>query len=168
MTQSPAVPPAHFEDIDSAMAALRAHGLRVTMARRAVLRALFAASEPVSVEAILASAAAEGTALDAASVYRNLESFERAGVARHVHLGHGAGVYALIGGGEFEYLYCERCGAARAIDPGELDDVRALVRSRFGHSARFTHFPIVGLCASCTAATAGRTRGGGAGGGGAG
>jgi Fur family transcriptional regulator, ferric uptake regulator len=138
-----------FEDIDSAIAALRAQGLRVTMARRAILQALFAADGPLPVEAIVRAAGEQDSSLDAASVYRNLEAFEQAGIARHVHLGHGPGLYALVGEGEREYLHCERCGATRAIDPAELDEVRALVRERFGYSARFTHFPIVGLCSGC-------------------
>lgn len=134
------------------MAALRERGLRVTVPRRLILQALFAArGAPLSVEAIARRAGAHGAPLDAASVYRNLESFERVGVVRHVHLGHGPGLYALAGGGEREHLYCERCGASRTVEPHELDDVRGLIAERFGYRARFTHFPIVGLCADCAA-----------------
>ena len=151
MTLSPSVPRAQFEDIESAIAALRAQGLRVTMARRAILQALFAADGPLAVEAIVRAAGEHEGSLDAASLYRNLEAFEQAGIVRHVHLGHGPGLYALVGEGEREYLHCERCGATRAVVPAELDGVRALVAERFGYSARFTHFPIVGLCANCAA-----------------
>jgi Fur family ferric uptake transcriptional regulator len=154
VTLSPSVPRVQFEDIESAVAALRAQGLRVTMARRAILQALFAAAGPLPVEAIVGAAGAQESSLDAASVYRNLEAFEHAGIVRHVHLGHGPGLYALVGEGEREYLYCERCGSARAVAPEELDGVRALVVERFGYSARFTHFPIVGLCADCAVAGA--------------
>jgi len=134
MTTSPAVPRVQFADLDSALAALRAAGLRVTLARRVILQALFAADEPLSAEAILTRAATPELALDAASVYRNLEAFEHAGVVRHVHLGHGAGLYALIGEGEREYLYCERCGATRSLAPRQLDEIRTLLRERFGHA----------------------------------
>jgi Fur family transcriptional regulator, ferric uptake regulator len=149
VTLSPPVPRVQFEDIESALAAMRAQGLRVTLARRLILQALFAAEGPLAVEAIVRMAGEQESSLDAASVYRNLEAFEHAGIVRHVHLGHGPGLYALVGEGEREYLYCERCGAARAVSPVELDEVRALVEERFGYSARFTHFPIVGLCAGC-------------------
>ena len=93
-------------------------------------------------------------ALDAASVYRSLEAFEQAGVVRHVHLGHGPALYALVGEGEREYLYCDRCGSALAVAPQQLDEVRELVAARFGYGARFTHFPIVGLCHCVRAARA--------------
>ena len=68
-----------------------------------------------------------------------------------MHLGHGPGLYALVGAGEREYLYCERCGDVRAVDPSELDPVRARIRELHGLEARFTHFPIVGLCEECAA-----------------
>jgi hypothetical protein len=30
-----------------------------------------------------------------------------------------------------------------------MDPVRAQIRKRFGYEARFSHFPILGLCADC-------------------
>ncbi len=127
------------------------------MARRRILQALFAAPGPLSAEKITEAARSvpakdegQDASLDAASVYRNLEAFERAGVVRHVHLGHGPGLYALVGEGEREYLYCECCHTAVGVAPVELDDLREQIRERFGYGARFTHFPIVGVCKRCS------------------
>jgi Fur family ferric uptake transcriptional regulator len=89
---------------------------------------------------------------DLASTYRNLETLERHGVVRHVHLGHGPGRYALSGAGEREYLVCERCGALRAVRPAELDAIREHIRVTFGYVTRFSHFPLVGRCSTCAAA----------------
>ncbi len=154
MTISPPSTREHFDDLDAALGALRRRGLRVSAVRRLILQALFAARAPLSAESIVRAVDDAHGALDAASVYRNLETFEQAGIVRHVHLGHGAGQYALVGAGELEHLHCERCGATHSVDVAELDDVRALVHERFGFSARFTHFPIVGLCADCLQAAA--------------
>ena len=63
------------------------------------------------------------------------------------------GLYALTGGAEREYLACERCDRVTALDAEQLDEVRALIEREFGYRARFSHFPIVGLCADCAAAT---------------
>jgi Fur family transcriptional regulator, ferric uptake regulator len=144
MTEAPRVPTLAFTGLDEALAALRERGLRISTPRRLVLEALFAADGPVSAEQL-----ATGLGLDLASVYRNLEALEAQGVVRHVHLGHGPGLHALVVPGEREYTYCEGCGAVRAVAPAELDPVRALIRERFGLEARFTHFPIVGLCTAC-------------------
>jgi Fur family transcriptional regulator, ferric uptake regulator len=148
MTDSSLTPTLRFDSPETVLNALRGHGLRISTARRVVVQALFAAEGPLSADEI-ASGEDAGFPVDLASVYRNLETLEELGVVRHVHAGHSAGRYALTGKGESEYLACERCGALTEIQPGELDEVRALVRQRFGYEAHFTHFPIVGRCSEC-------------------
>ena len=144
MTSAPDVEPVAFGDLRGAVNVLRDRGLRLSTSRRLVLEALFQANGPLSAEQL-----AEQRGLDLASVYRNLETLERFGLARHVHFGHGPGLYVLVGRGEREYLFCERCRTARAVEPAELDAVRAQIKRKFGHEARFTHFAIVGTCAQC-------------------
>jgi Fur family transcriptional regulator, ferric uptake regulator len=152
VTSSPRVEPLPFATLDDVAAAIRAGGGRLTAARRMILETLFGAEGPVSVEHIAERLAERGTAFDPTSIYRNLERMEALGVVRHVHLGHGPGLYSLVGGGVREYLVCERCGRARAVEPRELDAVRGAIRSRFGYDARFSHFPITGLCPKCAGA----------------
>ena len=144
MTASHHVAPLEIADVDGAIAALRERGLRVTSSRRLVLEALFAAPEPLS-----ADRGARHANLDLASVYRNLEAFERLGLARHVHLGHGPGLYALSCRGEHEYLFCDRCGEVLELDRTQLDSVRASVSEVSGYDVTFTHFALVGRCARC-------------------
>lgn len=144
MTTSPGVSPLPVSSLADAIDALHERGLRVSGARRLMLQALLDADEPVSAEQV-----ARALDLDAASVHRNLETLERHGLVRHVHLGHGPGLYALLGRGEYEYLYCERCRAVEALAPKELDPVRRRIRERYGYEARFSHFPIAGLCPNC-------------------
>ena len=144
MTEAPDVAPLAFGDLADAVKKLRKAGLRLTTARRLALEALFAADVPLSAEEI-----AVRSSLDLTSVYRNLETLERHGFARHVHLGHGPGRYELVGRGEHEYLFCESCGEVRPLSSGELDPIRAQLRQQFGYETRFTHFPIVGRCKKC-------------------
>jgi Fur family ferric uptake transcriptional regulator len=151
MTVAPDAPPLACGNLDEAVAVLRERGFRITASRRLVLEALFAADGPVSAEQITL-----GCRLDMTSVYRNLETLERQGLVRHFHLGHGPGLYALVGVGEREYLFCERCGAVKALSPRELDPIREQVRDRFGYAARFTHFPIVGACPACAQGHSGK------------
>jgi Fur family transcriptional regulator, ferric uptake regulator len=144
-TISSSAPPLTCGTVAEAIAALRERGLRLSSSRRLVLEALFEADGPVSAEHI-----ARRLSLDPSSVYRNLETFERHGLTRHVHLGHGPGLYVLHGHDEREYLCCELCGSVRAVAREELDPVRESIRERFGYEARFTHFAIVGTCPQCT------------------
>ena len=135
-------------DLDSAIEAVRAGGLRVSTARRLLLEQLWQTSEPQTAEQL---SDAIGESSDVASVYRNLEALEKLGLIRHFHLGHGPGLYARSSLGRREYLICDACGAHRSVDPARLDEVRELIRSDFGHEASFTHFPIAGLCPECAA-----------------
>jgi Fur family transcriptional regulator, ferric uptake regulator len=136
-------------DLESAVGALRAKGLRVSAARRLVLEALYGAPGPVTAEQIADGLAGKLPRSDLASVYRNLETLEDVGLIRHFHLGHGPGLYAPSGAGQREYLVCDSCNTVTAVDAEEMEPVRALIEKRFGYEARFSHFPILGLCAEC-------------------
>ena len=142
MTRAPHTEPLPFRDIDDIAAALRAGGGRLTTPRRLVLEALFAADEPLSAEEI-----AGRRRLELTSVYRNLEHLEELGVVRHVHVGHGPGLYALAAGRE--YLVCESCAAVTVVDAARLERAREAIRAEFGFEPRFSHFPIHGLCERC-------------------
>ena len=151
MTTAPESPDVAFEDVRGAFDRLREQRFRLSSARRLVLEALFSAEEPASADALAERLSRGGLPADLASVYRNLETLERAGIVRHVHFGHGAGLYTLAGGRERGYLHCERCGRIDTIEPAQLNRIRDAIRRHIGYHARFTHFPIVGLCATCAA-----------------
>jgi Fe2+ or Zn2+ uptake regulation protein len=142
-------PTLRFESADSVLRTLRERGLRISTARRLVVNHLFEVGAPASAQQI--AAGLDRTPLDLASVYRNLETLEEHGVVRHFHAGHGPGRYVLVGGGEREYLACDRCGAIEDVDSSELDGLREDVQERFGYEVGFTHFPMVGLCPRCAA-----------------
>jgi Fur family transcriptional regulator, ferric uptake regulator len=144
MTIAPDVPRLVVSDPEQAIHALRESGLRISTPRRLVIEALFEADGPVSAPVL-----AQRLTLEESSVYRNLEVLERHGLTRHVHLGHGPGLYALVGRDDGEYLYCERCGKVTVLRADELEPVRDEIRERFGHTPRFTHFAIVGTCEDC-------------------
>jgi Fe2+ or Zn2+ uptake regulation protein len=120
---------------------VRAHGLRVSSARRCVLEALLATDRPLTAEELAGGG-------DLASVYRNLETLEAIGIVRHVHLGHGPGRYALAArsGG---WATCEACGTSTLLTPAALAPIRAAIMQATGFDASFEHFPIVGRCAVC-------------------
>ena len=149
MTAAPLTPLVLVESVEAAETALRKSGLRVSAARRVVLAALFHAGRPLSAEAIADGVPGRVPRSDLTSVYRNLETLEALGLVRHVHLGHGPGLYALTRDPEHEYLVCDGCRTVVALEAGELDDIRTLIREQHGFVAGFRHFPLVGLCASC-------------------
>jgi Fur family ferric uptake transcriptional regulator len=135
--------------IDTAVAAVRARGLRVSTARRLVLEALFAAGEPVTAERIAAGLDGRMPRSDLGSVYRNLETLERLGLVRRLHAAHGAALYAIAHGDDEGFLACERCGEIKPANPHAVAVIRGAVRKAFGYDASFGSFPIVGVCPRC-------------------
>jgi Fur family transcriptional regulator, ferric uptake regulator len=144
MTRAADVPGVRATDAADAVELLRRSGTRLSTVRRLIVEALFHAHGPVS-----ASELAQRLHLEESSVYRNLEMLEQHGLARHVHLGHGPGLYARIGKDDDEYLFCERCGKVTVLASDELAPIREELESRFGHSPRFSHFALVGVCEDC-------------------
>lgn len=142
---SPAV---QVEGVEDACELLRARGLRLSAARRLVIEALVGAARPVRAEEIAGGLGGRLPRSDLASVYRNLETLESHGLVRHLHLGHGPGLYALAGE-ERELLLCESCFRYVAVEPERLDGIRTALLEATGWQARFSHFPLTGLCPGC-------------------
>ena len=97
--------------VETAANDLRSRGLRFSTARRLLLEALFAAGRPLTAEQLAAGIDGRMPRSDLASVYRNLEVLEELGLVRHVHLGHGPGLYGPATSVEVEYVACHGCGA---------------------------------------------------------
>jgi Fur family transcriptional regulator, ferric uptake regulator len=136
----------------AAIAALRAHRLRISAARRVVLEALFAAGGPATADELAAGIPGFVPESDLASMYRNLETLEEVGIVRHVHFGHGPGRYVLSEAADRGYVYCQRCGAFEQLPAGTLAALRDVVRRGTSYEPRFTHFPVGGVCEACRAA----------------
>ena len=144
MTRAAHTTPLAIHGLEDVFAAVRERGGRVSLPRRVLLDALFAADAPVTAESL-----AGDLQLGVGSVYRNLEYLEGLGVVRHFHLGHRAGLYVLAGRAAQEYLVCEACERVVAVAPAQLDGVRRVVREALDFEASFDHFPMFGRCADC-------------------
>jgi Fur family ferric uptake transcriptional regulator len=149
MTFAPRREPLDFKDIDDVAAEFRKRGGRLTLPRRLVLEALFAAEGPISAEYIASGGHGRRQRLEPTSVYRNLERLEALGVVRHLHLGQGPGLYTLTSRREVEYLVCDRCGRITTVEATQLNAVRDIVREQVGYHAHFDHYPLHGLCDQC-------------------
>lgn len=132
------------EGFEQAAALLRSNGLRLSSSRRIVLEGLLQAEGPISADFL-----ASDRGCDLPTAYRNLDLFERLGMVRHVHIGHGPGLYALVGDEDPTYLVCEGCGRVDRLPLGDVESVRKRIAGSTGFEAHFTHFPILGLCSGC-------------------
>jgi len=133
---------------DSAAALLKVHGLRVTAAREAIIEALAAAHDPLSIEALLTRLPKK--AADQATVYRTLESFMEKGIVRQVVLSPERALYELAGD-DHHHIVCVRCGRIEHI---ELKDCAHFEKDALKASAQFKTIErhaleLYGLCTTC-------------------
>jgi Fur family ferric uptake transcriptional regulator len=137
-------------DVAEALARLRAHGGRVTQARRAIIQVLAAAGGHLTAEELLAAMAEHDASVHRATIYRTLDALERVGVIEHVHLGHGSAVFHLVGSSHY-HLSCERCGTVIEVPESIFSASIATITERWGFHPRLSHFAIIGVCAECAA-----------------
>jgi Fe2+ or Zn2+ uptake regulation protein len=127
---------------------LRADGVRVTAARRAVVDALLDADAHVTAEDVAQAVHASNPEVHRSTIYRTLDALERLGVVDHVHLGHGRAVYHLADE-QHQHLVCEACGAVVEVPDALFDDLGQALRRRYGFAIRPHHFAVLGRCRAC-------------------
>lgn len=154
------------DDVERLLAILRAHGERVTPARRAVIGVLAETSEHLSADDIalrveqrqVAVAASAEKAVRKRSgahrttIYRALETLHELGIVRYVHLGHGATTYHLadpLSADPHLHAQCGRCGRIEDVSPTLLERARATLVTEQGFQLLPTHAALLGLCADC-------------------
>lgn len=137
-----------LEALDGLVARLRSDGVRITTARRLVLRALVDGPTHPSADELLTAVRSMAPDVHASTVYRNLEELERLGVIVHTHLGHGAATYHLATEAH-GHLVCERCGLALEAPQDLVDEMALGALERLGFVLRPYHFAVLGLCAAC-------------------
>jgi len=130
--------------VDTVLAQIRAHGGRITTARRQVVAALLDATDHASAEAIAERVGRDHPEIHLTTVYRTLESLEAMGIVDHTHLGHGAAVYHL--GELHQHLACEVCGKLTDIPASVLDDLRVTLARDHRFVLHVGHFALLGRC----------------------
>lgn len=134
---------------ETLLSSLRASGLRITGARRAVCEVLAESHDDHLSAADLHQRVEQltGAPVDPSTIYRTIDVLEQAGHLQHVHFGHGPGVVHLIEG-QHHHVVCESCG--RTVDLA-LDELGALVRLLESHDYTLgsVHFALVARCRTC-------------------
>ncbi len=135
--------------------ALRAAGLRLTGARRAVIGVLEEQrAEHLSAEDIHRLAKAAGRRLDLASVYRTMNVLAELGLVHRADLAHSHAHFE-IDHGEEAHLICTRCG--ETIEAADQQDVAAAL-ARLAEAQGFAlgrfRVEVEGTCERCRTALA--------------
>jgi Fe2+ or Zn2+ uptake regulation protein len=136
-----------------ATARLRADGQRYTAGRRALVDALAASGQPVTIPQLLE----RGRGLAQSSVYRNLAVLERASVVHRIVTADDFARYELAEGlteHHHHHLICDRCGEVTDFTlpssvEAQLDTAAAKVARSTGFAVDRHQLDLVGTCPSC-------------------
>ncbi len=130
---------------------LRERKLKVTPARIAILGAFSAQCEPMSAEAV--GKKLKRKEINLVTIYRTLESFEKAGILSRVDL-HQDSVHYELRGHHHHHIVCTNCGR---IGEFEACGVAEFVRDVLKHSSAFKRvdqhsLELFGICTACVKA----------------
>lgn len=138
---------------DDLVAALRREGLRVTRPRRAVCAVLASShGEHLSAPGIYErTRTTAGSEVDESTVYRTLETLEKAGLVTHTHVPSGASVYHLADEPPHQHLVCSVCGTTVSLPESDLEGFVDQVRAQTGFELDPVHVALTGICGDCAA-----------------
>lgn len=138
-------------DFADVMGLLRAHGLRMTPQRRAIVSEVMRAQGHISPTQIARKVQEEMPGVNPSTVYRTLATLEEIGVLSHSHLESGA-EYHRKEEAEHVHLTCGNCGRDDALSLKEARALQELIHRHHGFVADLTHFAITGRCKACAPA----------------
>jgi Fur family ferric uptake transcriptional regulator len=138
--------PRRLEDV----AAIRAHGRRVTRQRALIWDALVRAEgSHLSAREIAEAVQAAEPELHQATIYRALDVFVGDGLVRRTEFGDGRALYEIAAEHRHHHVVCTACGAVVHVHDETLQDARARVERESGFVLADTELTFYGTCASC-------------------
>jgi Fur family ferric uptake transcriptional regulator len=144
-----AIPKYSGQDRKELQKMLRDSGFRSTEGRLALIAALKHSHKPIPVAGL---AQRLGARLDEVNIYRALESFAKAGIARRVDLQHGHTHYELNDNTrDHHHMVCTSCSKVEDFEGCDYEKLAQKVLKRVtGFSRIESHsFELFGLCNTC-------------------
>ena len=138
---------------EHAIGQLRDAGIRLTPQRALVLDVVYHSDGHLTADEVFAQVRAQSPSVDLSTVYRNLLFLRQQGLIGDLRLeGQPARFEAVRSGAEHHHAVCTRCGAMLEVAPGDLADLQATLRDRYGFHLEPVHLTLPGLCQACVAA----------------
>lgn len=128
---------------------LKKHRIRPTKARIAVLEALTQSDLPLAVEDVRRHPAVKRLAVDPVTVYRILDLFVTASVAKRIELGEGKFRYEHMDREHHHHVICTTCGTVADVADITETDLERVVSQKTGFAVRSHSLEFFGLCPDC-------------------
>jgi Fur family ferric uptake transcriptional regulator len=130
---------------------LKAHKLKTTKPRKAILEVLSHSSRPLTLET-LHEKASSSLPVDPVTVYRTIMTLKEAGLICQSDLGHGHAHYELSLDGHHHHIVCTNCGKTSAVHvclPSSFSK-KILSKARGFKSVNDHVLELFGLCTACS------------------
>lgn len=132
---------------DSAISSLKRERYRITEPRKALLRLLIESDKPLGAEELHARLGA--TDYDLVTIYRNLETFESAGIATRIPTESGKSLYELNAEEHHHHhVICRKCHRAEKLDHCEVEKLERLA-GKLGFTEVTHVLELYGVCDEC-------------------
>ncbi len=132
---------------DEILAKVRLQVPRMTHARKVVLRCLCDAEQPLSANDIQTQLAEDD--VDAATIYRNLETLCQIGVVHKVEMSSRGALFALVDQDHTHTIVCTECDGQVDIGDCFMAEVEQLIRKRTGFESIRHLVNFTGVCPQC-------------------
>lgn len=137
--------PEHQYDV--AITSLKKDRYRITEPRKALLRLLIDSQKPLSADE--AHIALGADKYDLVTVYRNLETFEAAGIATRIPTESGKSLYELNAEEHHHHhIICRKCHKAEKLDHCEMEKLEQLA-TKLGFTEVTHVLELYGVCDNC-------------------
>lgn len=135
------------QQYDEAITSLKKERYRITEPRKALLRLLIESKKPLSAEEAHASLGSDK--YDLVTVYRNLETFESAGVALRIPTESGKSLFELNAEEHHHHhIICRKCHKAEKLDHCEMEKLEELA-TKLGFTEVTHVLELYGVCDEC-------------------
>lgn len=137
----------HEHPYETAISSLKKERYRITEPRKALLRLLVDSQKPLSAEEAHAELGVAN--YDLVTVYRNLETFEAAGIATRIPTESGKSLYELNAAEHHHHhIICRKCHKAEKLDHCEIEKLEGLAR-KLGFTEVTHVLELYGVCDGC-------------------
>lgn len=129
---------------------VRREGLRRTRQREVILDAFLAADAHMSVEELYDAIRRSHPSVGAATVYRTMNLFVKAGLAKERRFHDGCSRFEpAVAAGHHDHLICTACGGIQEFEDDEIERLQGEIAARLGFEVRSHRLELYGLCAKC-------------------
>ena len=126
---------------------LKRHGLKVTPPRLELIRYLSSLDAPVTAEELFLHLRDKG--FDLSTLYRNLNAFVEAGLAKKEVGARKQNLYLLVREKECHVLVCLRCGKKIILEGCPYHEVNHALEKQTGFRVLDHNTEIYGICPQC-------------------